>query len=78
MYFSKKKTARYLNGQSLDRVIYPTEIINSPGLSMRGSWCEHEVVGLYIQKILLTANAENLIKVNKIIKKALCDLRPAK
>ena len=32
---------------------------------------KQEVGGLYIQKVPLTANAENLIKVDKIIKIAL-------
>ena len=38
---------------------------------MWGAWWKQEVGGLYIQKLPLTANAENLVKVNKIIKIAL-------
>ena len=43
----------------------------SADLSMWWAWCKHELGGLYIKKLPLTANAENLIKVNKIIKIAL-------
>ena len=35
------------------------------------TWWKQEVEGLYIQKFPLTANAENLMKVNKVINIAL-------